>query len=429
MYLCKVKSKLNIKTVTSMRKIFTSVLVLFPLLAWGQTVGYNWNETTKTLQLGGVDRTRNKSITLPDGATIVLSGENLLDFSAIDSCGFYCEGDLTIQGTGSLKITSNDDAISATGNVTIKDCELSIQTIDAEGIQIDGNLTISNAKVGLDTPEESLYPGGTLTIENNSVVTITSDKDGIDSASDVYISDSEVTITSKSDACINGNVTAKNSTLVLNALGDNNQYDACFDASYGETYSFENCELTLVASNGGSIFSPKYESMMTKAAQLNFPEGVTMENTLCRVEEASSNSYYTAVIGAYTLDENLDITDNLIITEGSTLTIPKGITLTNSGTLANAGMIVIQQGGVMEGEENGEIIRDSATGIEDIEGAKVYAQEGTVYVQTPSRMKVAIVSISGATVARAEQEGLQSYSLPKGIYIICIGEQTFKVRN
>ena len=154
-----------------------------------------------------------------------------------------------------------------------------------------------------------------------------------------------------------------------------------------------------------------------------------MENTLCRVAEASSNSYYTAVIGAYTLDENLNVEDNLIITEGSTLTIPEGITLENSGTLANAGTIVIEKGGAMNGEENGEIIKGDATGIEVVEGVKAYAQDGVVYVQTPSRMPIAIVSISGATIARAEQEGLHAYSLPKGIYIICIGEQTLKVRN
>ena len=60
-----------------MRKIFTSVLALLPLFAWGQNVeGYNWNEATKTLELESVDVTMNESINLPDGATIVLSGEN-----------------------------------------------------------------------------------------------------------------------------------------------------------------------------------------------------------------------------------------------------------------------------------------------------------------------------------------------------------------
>ena len=423
-----------------MRKIFTSVLALLPLFAWGQALdfsnlpsmkgkGYEWNAETKTLTVSGLALSMNEGVSLPADATIVLEGENSIDSSTGEGNAILSNGNLTIQGTGSLKIKSYEDAISTTGNVTIKDCKLSISTVDAEGIQIDGNIIINNAKVDLDTPEESLYPEGTVTIENNSVVTIVSDKDGIDSASDVYISDSELYVTNTEWASVNGNVIAKNSTLVLNALGSDSQFDACFGSGDGETYSFTNCKLTLSAPNGGQIYEPPFESMMTKAAQLNFPEGVMMENTLCRVAEASSNSYYTAVIGAYTLDENLNIEDNLIITEGSTLTIPEGITLENSGTLANAGTIVIEKGGAMNGEENGEIIKGDATGIEVVEGVKAYAQDGVVYVQTPSRMPIAIVSISGATIARAEQEGLHAYSLPKGIYIICIGEQTFKVRN
>lgn len=427
-----------------MRKIFTSVLALLPLFAWGQasdfsqmgdsiTATYSWISSTKTLTLKGVDMKAGRGMILPDGATIVLEGENKIVChvgeydSAIEGLG-----SLTIKGPGSLSIeSSGDESIYVGSTFVIDGCEeLNINAVSGEGLCSSGSMTINNSKVSITShEEEALYPGDTVFVKNNSIITIDAAKDGIDNTEDVYISDSKIYITSAEWACINGNVTAKNSTLVLNALGDEYEYDSCFDASYGETYSFTNCNLTLSAPNGGSIFSPQYESMMTKAAQLNFPEGVTMENTLCRVAEASSNSYYTAVIGAYTLDENLNIEDNLIITEGSTLTIPEGITLENSGTLANAGTIVIEKGGAMNGEENGEIIKGDATGIEVVEGVKAYAQDGTVYVQTPSRMPIAIVSISGATVARAEQEGLHAYSLPKGIYIICIGEQTFKVRN
>ncbi len=426
-----------------MRKIFTSVLALLPLLAWGQasdfsqmgdsiTATYSWISSTKTLTLKGLDKKAGRGMILPDGATIVLEGENKIvchageDDSAIEGLG-----SLTIKGPGSLSIeSSGNESILAETSLTIDGCEeLAINALSGEGLYSYGTMTINNSKVYvISHEEEGIYPYGDLSI-SNSIVNIQCEKDGIDTTPNVTISDSEITISNEMDACLNGNVTAINSTLTLTANGTD-EYDCCFDISEDPAlYSFTNCNLTLSAPNGGSIFSPQYESMMTKATQLNFPEGVTMENTLCRVAEASSNSYYTAVIGAYTLDENLNIEDNLIITEGSTLTIPEGITLENSGTLANAGTIVIEKGGAMNGEENGEIIKGDATGIEVVEGVKAYAQDGTVYVQTPSRMPIAIVSISGATVARAEQEGLQSYSLPKGIYIICIGEQTFKVRN
>ena len=75
------------------------------------------------------------------------------------------------------------------------------------------------------------------------------------------------------------------------------------------------------------------------------------------------------------------------------------------------------------------VAEETPTGIEAIEGAKVYAQEGAIYVRTPQRALVTIVSMNGRVVKSNEQIGLQRYDLPRGLYIICIGEERFKVRN
>lgn len=74
-------------------------------------------------------------------------------------------------------------------------------------------------------------------------------------------------------------------------------------------------------------------------------------------------------------------------------------------------------------------IEEEPTGIEDMEGAKVYAKEGTIYVYTPNHERVMIVSMNGAIVKSAEQEGMQSYSLNRGIYIVRIGDKVFKIKN
>ena len=74
-------------------------------------------------------------------------------------------------------------------------------------------------------------------------------------------------------------------------------------------------------------------------------------------------------------------------------------------------------------------IEEEPTGIEDVEGAKVYAKEGTIYVYTPNHERVMIVSMNGAIVKSAEQEGMQSYSLNRGIYIVRIGDKVFKIKN
>ena len=71
---------------------------------------------------------------------------------------------------------------------------------------------------------------------------------------------------------------------------------------------------------------------------------------------------------------------------------------------------------------------EEPTGMEDIEGTKVYAQDGNLYVYTSQPQEVAIITMSGTILKRERQEGWRSYSLPKGIYIIGIGEERIKVR-
>ena len=72
---------------------------------------------------------------------------------------------------------------------------------------------------------------------------------------------------------------------------------------------------------------------------------------------------------------------------------------------------------------------EEPTGVEDLESVKAYAKDGSIYVYTPSREQVTIISMSGAIIKHAEQVGLQSYSVNRGIYIVRIGEKVFKLKN
>ena len=85
--------------------------------------------------------------------------------------------------------------------------------------------------------------------------------------------------------------------------------------------------------------------------------------------------------------------------------------------------IYITVDGVEEEEE------ETPTGMEEMQTAKVYTKDGSIYVETPQRVTVSIVSMTGAVVEQSEQIGQKRYDLPRGIYIICIGEERFKVRN
>ena len=78
--------------------------------------------------------------------------------------------------------------------------------------------------------------------------------------------------------------------------------------------------------------------------------------------------------------------------------------------------------------EGAEEIEDP-TGIESIEGVKVYTKDGSLCVQTSQREVVIIVSMSGAVVKNEEQIGLKQYhGLQPGIYIVRVGDRAYKVR-
>ena len=72
---------------------------------------------------------------------------------------------------------------------------------------------------------------------------------------------------------------------------------------------------------------------------------------------------------------------------------------------------------------------ETPTGIEELKSTAVYTQEGAIYVRTPQRATVSIVSLTGAIVKKAEQTGTQRYDLPRGIYIVDVAGQRYKVRN
>ena len=76
-----------------------------------------------------------------------------------------------------------------------------------------------------------------------------------------------------------------------------------------------------------------------------------------------------------------------------------------------------------------DVVKEDATGIEDVESVKAYAKDGSIYVYTPNREEVMIISMSGAIIKNEEQVGLQSYSVSRGIYIVRIGDKVFKLKN
>lgn len=69
------------------------------------------------------------------------------------------------------------------------------------------------------------------------------------------------------------------------------------------------------------------------------------------------------------------------------------------------------------------------TGTEGVDGViRVYTKDGSLYVYTAQPEEISVISMTGVTVKRTQQTGLQSYPLNQGIYVVLVGEQVFKVR-
>lgn len=103
----------------------TAALTLLNTAKTDGAADSEWNNTTKTLTLNGVnfETTAVDAVKLPGGTTIVLTGVNTITGDpAVASvhggwcCGIRVEGDLTISGTGSLTVIGGD--ASATSRVS-----------------------------------------------------------------------------------------------------------------------------------------------------------------------------------------------------------------------------------------------------------------------------------------------------------------------
>ena len=145
--------------------------------------GYSWNQSTKTLTLTNytmAEPYNGSCIVLPDGAKLVLTGENTL--SSKNDVLIDAKGALEISGTGSLTgSASGEAALNAQGALTITDCKLDLKNPSPWRTVIctNGNaLTIADrADVSLHTAESSGWGiktglGGNFTLGSDAKLVI-----------------------------------------------------------------------------------------------------------------------------------------------------------------------------------------------------------------------------------------------------------------
>lgn len=145
--------------------------------------GYEWDYSSKTLTLTDYKMTEpcnDTAIILPDGAKLILNGENTLNSK--NGALIDAKGALEISGTGSLTGSARGEAaLNARGALTITDCKLDL-TNSSHGYTVictNGNaLTITDsADVSLHTEQSSGFgiktgDGGNLTLDSNAKLTV-----------------------------------------------------------------------------------------------------------------------------------------------------------------------------------------------------------------------------------------------------------------
>lgn len=145
--------------------------------------GYEWDYSSKTLTLTDYQMTEpcnDTAIILPDGAKLILNGENTLNSK--NGALIDAKGTLEISGTGSLiGSTSGEAALNAQGALTITGCKLDLTNPSPWKTVIctNGNaLTIADrADVSLHTAESSGWGiktgrGGNFTLGSDAKLVI-----------------------------------------------------------------------------------------------------------------------------------------------------------------------------------------------------------------------------------------------------------------
>lgn len=458
------------------KKIFTSMMMacLLPIGVWAQaetdsvTVvtgaldftktdslptgeGFTWENNTLKLSGLNLETENANGIVLPDGATVVLSGNNTINFKhSLADAGAAVKGlgALTFEGDGTLTINSSYEAINAGGDLHINGGKMKIETT---GESSDGSITspsllsVSNSEITLNAIEDDgifVYDGA-VEINNSTLNIRAAAEEGIVCTDATISNNSHVYLYSGAKEAFEPN-TLSISDSYVELFADNEPYK--YQSLYRDAVVTNITNSTFKALGQGNESAlrggEQADSTIIKMQNVSnsWVEGYApieidaVNNSFVRTiaPDATTN----AVHGEYTLPSNLEIAEGeeLVISENATLTVPSGLTLTNNGTTTNEGTLHIQAGGTLDGSASieGIVIDDNQmVGTESIEAqpTRIYAANNSIIVIAPQPTEVQIISLSGAVVATANVSGQQEFAnLDGGVYIVRAGEETMKLR-
>ena len=151
-----------------------------------------------------IENAKSVIIKLEEGTTNTLTDGTNYSNVDIDSC-IYSKDDLTFEGSGTLIVNANyKDGITSKDDLTIKSGTINVTSKDdaikgKDSVTIDGGLiTINSSGDGIKTTNEEDKAKGIITI-NDGTINIKCVKDGFDSINKVIINGGTIKIDSSDD--------------------------------------------------------------------------------------------------------------------------------------------------------------------------------------------------------------------------------------
>ncbi len=187
---------------SSAAETITETLDIAGLNKNGSGAGYNWANIDGILTLDGlrIETKDDYGLKLPEGATVVLNGDNYIKAS---ECAIRCVASLTIQGNGTLTLISDDTAVFCGSNV------------DRDTVRFrSGKITISGCETGVYAEHATVaFTGADVTLNAKSYSV---------RAKNIQMSGGNVTavgkLSAKADMSLSGvNLTANGTAPVLSA--------------------------------------------------------------------------------------------------------------------------------------------------------------------------------------------------------------------
>lgn len=162
------------------------------------------NENTENKLSDGNNENKEYDAVIYSKDDLTINGTGTLEITTSFENGIKCTDDLKIM-SGNIKINSNtngiigkDSIIIKSGNINIKSNGDAIKTNNEEELE-KGNITIEDANITIETQEDGIQADQTLTI-NNGTFKINSNDDGIHSNGELTINDGTLEIKSNDDA-------------------------------------------------------------------------------------------------------------------------------------------------------------------------------------------------------------------------------------